>query len=111
MPGSRELHAGQIVWVELDPVVGREQGGRRPAVVVSSALFNDVVDTLAWVIPVSTVDRGWSNHVAIAGLRSPSWAMTEQLRTVSRTRLHGQLGMCSMDELAEIRTWIWRFLF
>ena len=46
MPGARpsssvdyEPSAGDLIWTELDPRVGREQSGRRPAVVVSPLAF------------------------------------------------------------------------
>jgi mRNA interferase MazF len=57
-----DLSPGDIVWVYRDPVVGREQSSRRPAVVVSSHGHLSVADTLVIVVPVTSVDRGWSNH-------------------------------------------------
>lgn len=38
-----ELMPGDVVWARLDPTLGREQGGRRPVVVVASALYLDTV--------------------------------------------------------------------
>lgn len=103
---------GELVWVVLDPVVGREQGGRRPAVVVSSRAHISIADTLVMVIPVTSVDRGWSNHVLLRGdvLDRDSWAMTEQVRTVSRQRVVGHAGQVDAGTLADIRQWIFDFL-
>ncbi len=61
---------------------------------------------LAVVLPVTSVNRGWENHILLAGLPKPSWAMTEQPRTVSRGRLHGVLGRASAAELAEVCMWL-----
>ena len=110
MPTSPELVPGAVHWAELDPRVGREQGGRRPALVVASRGFLDVLDTLAIVVPVTSVDRGWPNHVPLAGLGRPSFAMTEQVRALARIRLHGVLGVASPQELAEVRRWLGDFL-
>lgn len=110
MPTSADLIPGVVVWAELDPVVGREQGGRRPVLVVASRGYLDVVDQLALVVPLTSVDRGWPNHVALTGLGRPSFAMTEQLRTVSRSRVHGVLGVATTGELAEARRWLGDFL-
>ena len=55
------------MWAELDPVRGREQAGRRPVLVVASDLYLEQADTLAIVIPATTVDRGWPNHVRLRG--------------------------------------------
>lgn len=107
-----EPSPGEIVWVVLDPVVGREQSGRRPAVVVSSRGHLSIADTLVMVVPVTSVDRGWSNHILLRGevLDRASWAMTEQLRTISRERLVGRAGQVDASTLADIREWIIDFL-
>lgn len=107
-----ELTPGEIVWVVLDPVAGREQGGRRPAVVISSVGHLAIADTLVSIIPVTSVDRGWSNHVNLRGdvLDRPSWAMTEQMRTISRGRVVAHAGQVSPEALAEIRRWVTDFL-
>ncbi|WP_405218856.1 type II toxin-antitoxin system PemK/MazF family toxin [Agrococcus sp. Ld7] len=110
MPSSPELHPGLVCWTELDPSVGRERAGRRPVLIVSSRGFLKVVDALAIVVPVTSVDRGWPNHVALASLDRPSFAMTEQPRTVARSRLVGVAGRASRGELAEVRRWLGDFL-
>jgi mRNA interferase MazF len=108
-----ELHPGMIVWANLSPVVGREQSGRRPAVVISSEAYLDVIDTLAIVVPLSKTDRGWPNHVKASGptgLNIDSWIMTEQVRTISRDRISKVGGMVSASCLKEVRTWVGDFL-
>jgi mRNA interferase MazF len=88
-------------------------GGHRPVVVVAGEGYLDAVTTLALIVPVTTVDRGWPNHIQLTGtvgLESPSWAMTEQIRTISRTRLTQISGRVSTGCLREIRTWLADFL-
>lgn len=103
---------GEVIWVVRDPVVGREQSGRRPAVVVSSRAHISLADTLVMVVPVTSVDRGWSNHVLLCGdvFDRGSWAMTEQVRTLSRQRVVGHAGQVDAGTLADIRRWIQDFL-
>lgn len=100
------------MWVKPDPTVGREQAGRRPAVVVSGSRYLSVVDTLAIVVPVTSVDRAWPNHVRLSevGLPGRSWAMTEQVRTVSRARIDTVAGRVDASTLHELRRWIGDFL-
>lgn len=100
------------MWVAPDASVGREQSGRRPAVVVSGAEYLTVVDSLAIVVPVTTVDRGWPNHVQVHGadLSEPSWAMTEQVRTISRGRIVDRAGRVNPTTLQALRRWIRDFL-
>lgn len=110
---SIQLAQGDVVWVSLDPVQGREQGGHRPAVVVSSDLYLDVVDTLAIVVPVTSRDRGWPNHIELAGptgLDRASWAMTEQPLTLSRDRFTGVAGHVDAGCIERIRVYLRDFL-
>ena len=53
------------MWVAPDPAVGHEQAGRRPAVVVCGTDYLNTVETLAIVVPVTSVDRAWPNHVPL----------------------------------------------
>lgn len=110
---SLDLAPGVVAWATLEPVRGREQGGHRPVLVIASAGYLDAVTTLAIVLPITTTDRGWPNHVRIdgaSGLDRPSWIMTEQPRTLSRERLTGIAGEVSTECLAEVRTWVGDFL-
>lgn len=100
------LIEGAVVWVHLGPVRGREQSGHRPAVVVSSRHYLETVTTLVAVLPVTSTDRGWPNHVRLRGphgLDRPSWAMAEQVRTIDRGRATGVSGIVDGATLAEVR--------
>src|SRR3954454_1164873 len=109
MADRTDLVMGDVMWAALEPVVGREQAGHRPVVVVSSNDYLRVVDALAIVVPVTTTDRGWSNHIRLRGpldLPEPSWAMTEQALTLSRRRFTGAAGSVDQDCMREIRTYL-----
>lgn len=105
-----EAYPGDIVLVQPDPAVGREQAGRRPALIVAGPDYLATVDTLAIIVPITSVDRGWPNHVPVTGLGKPSWAMTEQVRTISRERIVETSGRAQADTLTEVRRWISDFL-
>lgn len=99
-----------VWWVDFEPVLGREQGGRRPAVVVSSAFHLRLTGaTILNVLPVTTRFRpGWEHHVPLdMPGKPPSFVLTEQLRTVSRNRIGGHRPICAQlaaSEIAQIRT-------
>lgn len=109
------LFPGAVVHALLDPVEGREQGGRRPCIVVSSADGLTTMTKLVSVVPVTSTDRGWRNHVlvrgAATGLPVASFAMTEQVRTLSRTGVRTVSGSVEAECLREIRGWLYDFLF
>lgn len=103
------LVPGEVLWVTFGPGSGREQVGRRPAVVVASAEYLEVVTELAIVVPVTTRERGWVNHVELRGdlaLPHRSWAMTEQVTTIARRRIHRSLGVVDEACLRRIRQFV-----
>lgn len=107
------IRPGSVVWVDLDPVRGREQGGRRPAVVVSSADHIAAATTVVTVVPATSRDRGWPNHVALhggTGLGVATFAMTEQVRTIARDRVVSTTGEIEDANLVEICGWVRRWL-
>lgn len=108
------LVRGSVVWVDLDPTRGHEQRGVRPALVVSSRLYLSSVRGLVMVVPVTTVSRGWPHHVRLggdtSGLSRPSFAMTEQPRTISRDRVQRYSGSVEDGTLVEIDMWLRDFM-
>ena len=110
---STEIRRGSVVWADLDPTRGREQSGRRPVLVIASNLYLEQADTLAIVVPATTVDRGWPSHVLLRGpldLPSPTYAMTEQPRTLTWGRLHGVAGIVDRETMREVDAWLRDFL-
>lgn len=111
---ANDLRRGMVVWAELDPVRGREQAGRRPALVVASDLYLEQADTLAIIVPATTSNRGWPNHVPLRGagldLERSTYALTEQPRTVSRERLFDVAGTVDAATMREVDRWLRDFL-
>ncbi len=111
---ARDLRRGMVAWAELDPVRGREQAGRRPALVIASDLYLEQADTLAIIVPATTNDRGWPNHVLLSGsnlaLAQPTFAMTEQPRAVTRERLFDIAGTVDAATMHEVDGWLRDFL-
>jgi len=104
-----ELTPGRVIWADLGQTVGREQRGRRPAVVVSTRDHLTGADTLVTVVPCTRRQHHWVNHVELVGptqLSVVSFAMTEQIRTLSRQRIHRIAGYVSIDCLHAISRWL-----
>ncbi|MDQ2708242.1 MAG: type II toxin-antitoxin system PemK/MazF family toxin [Actinomycetota bacterium] len=99
------IEPGQVWFVDLDPVRGREQGKDRPALVVSSRFHLDLtMAQLATVLPLTSVERrGWLHRVHVSS--GSGWVITEQIRTVTteRFRRHAPEIALSRDELDEVR--------
>jgi len=55
---------GHIIWISLNPQVGHEQSGRRPAVVLSPSLYNNK-SGLAILCPITNQIKGYPFEVVI----------------------------------------------
>ncbi len=99
---------GEVWEVDLGPTQGREQAGKRPALVVSVNQLNHGPAGLAIVLPMTTRRKGIRFHVEIAppegGLRRASFVKPEDIRSVSVERLGRRLGEVSAQTLATVET-------
>ena len=91
--------AGDLVWLVFDPQAGHEQAGRRPCVVVSDDLYNRGASGKHIVLPITSKFKGIPYHVEVTppegGLRTKSYVMCDDVRSVSRERLSKRLGSVS----------------
>lgn len=103
------VRPGEVWLASFEPVVGHEQGGTRPAIVVGSPVHCAFPISMALVAPCTSVDRGFPHHVAIdwrvAGLDRPTWVRTEDVRAISERRLVGATprGSVTPADLVEIK--------
>lgn len=96
---------GDIIWAELNPVVGHEQAGQRPVVVLSQDVFNERSGTVIAVVVSSQEPRAGfplTHEIMSVKLPKRSWAKISQIRTLSVERLGRKLGRLSPEELDRI---------
>jgi mRNA interferase MazF len=73
---------GDLIWTDLDPTRGREQAGRRPALVVSPAAFTENTG-LAVVCPITSRVRPFPTSVVLpAGLPVGGEILTSHIRSI-----------------------------
>ncbi len=96
--------AGDIAWVEFDPILGSEQAGRRPALVISERPYHEI-SSRAVVCPITSAQRPWPFHVELpAACRTRGVVMIDQIRTIDRTqRLFDILEAAPAELLVEVR--------
>jgi mRNA interferase MazF len=71
-----------VVWITLNPQAGREEAGRRPAVVVSPQSYNDKVG-LAIFCPITSQIKGYPFEVVIpAGLPVSGAILSDQVKSL-----------------------------
>jgi len=97
---------GEVWDVWLDPVIGHEQGGRRPVLVVSVDELSSGAGEMCIVVPLTRTDRKTPMHVRIdppeGGLRARSFALPENVRAISRRRLARRRGAVGRETLAQV---------
>lgn len=103
---SRAPHQGDVVWADPDPTRGSEQAKSRPFVIVSVDQLNRSRLGLSLAIPFTRTNFSNALHVEVAppegGLREKSFAMPEQLRTLSHERVARRLGTLRPGTLSEL---------
>lgn len=97
---------GEVWRVQLDPSVGHEQGGTRPAVIISADGFNQGRSGMAIVAPLTSVYKRIPYHVEISpsegGLTMTSYVKCEDVRALSLDRFSQQLGKLSSTTMETI---------
>lgn len=104
------MSVGDIHWVELPNVGGREQAGRRPAIVLQDDAYAGSLPTTI-VVPLSSAMSALRfpgtariNATHASGLRTDSVALVFQIRAIDRARIAEKIGVIADHELLEIRT-------
>lgn len=98
---------GEVWYANFSPTKGREQRGDRPALIVSDDRLNSSPAELVIVVPLTTTERpGIPWHVEInapdGGLRKTSYALCEQVRSISKDRLRRRTGTVQGPGLEEV---------
>ena len=101
------LKRGDIFYADLGEVVGSEQAGLRPVVIIQNNMGNKYSKTVI-VLPItSKVKKDLPTHVKISGnnygLEKDSVILVEQIRTLDKTRLKERIGRIDKNVLDEIK--------
>src|SRR5262249_25588839 len=96
---------GDIVWADLNPVRGRQQGGQCPVVVISHDIFNARSGTVIALALTSQSQRaGFPLTLELTSVRlpKPSWVKISQIRTLSVERIGKRIGRVGPVELERL---------
>jgi len=97
---------GEVWLVDFGEPLGREQSGRRSAVVVSSDLLNGSRAGVVVMVPITTTRRVLPSHIEIdrgsSGLDEVSYAKCEDVKSISEQRLIGRLGVVSDEAIFKV---------
>ena len=107
MSQSKEVKRGEVFYADLSPVVGSEQGGTRPVLILQNDVGNKFSPTVIAAAITSRQDKNaMPTHIDIrgevCGLPKDSVVLLEQVRTLDKHRLHERTGHISTDEQLKI---------
>ena len=106
---DNSVKRGEIYYADLSPVVGSEQGGLRPVLIVQNDVGNRYSPTVIAAAITSRLDKSrLPTHIDIhgdkAGLSRDSVVLLEQMRTLDKRRLKEKMGHLDDNAMNEINT-------
>ena len=101
------VHRGDIYYADLSPVVGSEQGGVRPVLIVQNDVGNRFSPTvIAAAITSQTGKTKLPTHIQVrsegSGLAKDSIVLLEQMRTLDKRRLREHMGHLGDDSMRRV---------
>jgi len=101
------IKRGEIYFAQLNPVVGSEQGGIRPVLVVQNDIGNQYSPTTIILAITSQINKAkLPTHVEIDaatyGLERDSVILAEQIRTIDKTRLKQRIAVLKDETMLQV---------
>ena len=98
---------GEIYYADLSPVVGSEQGGVRPVLIVQNDVGNKFSPTvIAAAITSQTEKSKLPTHIELdsknCGLSKDSVVLLEQIRTIDKRRLREKMGTLDASSMSQV---------
>ena len=98
---------GDIYYADLSPVVGSEQGGIRPVLVIQTDIGNKYSHTVIAAAITSQINKAkMPTHIELAakdyGLNKDSVILLEQIRTIDKRRLREKIGRIDDGLMASV---------
>ena len=103
--GRKTMNRGEIYYANLSPIIGRDQGGYRPVVILQNNKGNKYSTTVI-VAPISSrlTKNPLPTHVMIETefLKQKSVILLEQIRTIDKKRIDERVGILSDEVMRDV---------
>lgn len=101
------VRRGDIFYADLNPVVGSEQGGTRPVLVVQNDVGNKYSPTVIIAAITSQIEKAkLPTHIELThedyGLEKDSVVLLEQLRTIDKKRLKEKIAFLDQEVMSKV---------
>ncbi len=106
MNGEVMIKRGELYYADLSPVVGSEQGGVRPVLIVQNDIGNKFSPTVIAAAITSQLNKAkLPTHIELgvaSGLPKDSVVLLEQIRTIDKQRLQDRIGEVGEDTMKRV---------
>lgn len=104
------MKQGEIWHADLPPVIGSEQAGKRPVVIISGNLLNEYLPVVI-CMPLTTKIKGYKGDVILQpnaqnGLKQPSEVLSFHIRSLSKDRLVEKTGYITAGEIQLLKKFL-----
>lgn len=105
--GKSDIKRGDVYYADLSPVVGSEQGGMRPVVIIQNNIGNHYSPTVIVAAITARISKPkMPTHVGIdakhVGIEKNSVILTEQIRTIDKQRLKDRVSHLDDSTMKEV---------
>ena len=103
------IKRGDMYYADLSPVIGSEQGGIRPVLIIQNNIGNKYSPTvIAAAITSQTNKNRLPTHIKLSsqtsGLMKNSVVLTEQIRTIDKSRLMEKIGQVDEAVMSQVNS-------
>ena len=104
---SLDIKRGDLYYADLSPVVGSEQGGVRPVLIIQNDIGNKYSPTVIVAAITSQINKAkLPTHIEISaneyGLNKDSVILLEQIRTIDKKRLREKIGCLDNNMMVKV---------
>lgn len=104
---SVQIQRGDIFYANLNPVIGSEQGGTRPVLILQNDIGNKYSPTVIAAAITSQINKAkLPTHIEVSaqdyGLQKDSVILLEQIRTIDRKRLRERIGHLDDEQMEKV---------
>ena len=102
-----DIKRGYLYYADLSPVVGSEQGGVRPVLIIQNDIGNKYSPTVIVAAITSQINKAkLPTHIEISaheyGLKKDSVILLEQIRTIDKKRLREKIGCLDKNMMLKV---------
>ena len=99
---DKKIERGDVYWVNLDPTIGSEIQKTRPAVIISNNIQNKVSSRVVIIPVTSSTDKFYPFEAGIHLKGKSAKALTDQIRSVDKSRLTEIICRLNKTEILDI---------